>query len=128
MIRFTANQTDFTIDLKNGVWLMDFESATGKTFLFKSLRAIESGTDVYYTFSYEDLVRCSPSLSEERISKCELAVFDRYDLYAPLGAELINRLGKVCPVLVDCKHNDFGLDTIDSCFVLLRRGTVEVVC
>ena len=126
MIRFTANQTDFTIDLKNGVWLMDFASATGKTFVFKSVRVIETGTDEYYTFSYEDLVRCEPYLSEERISKCRLAVFDRYDLYAPKGAELINKLGKVCPVLVDCKHNDACLDVTDACFVILKRGSVEV--
>lgn len=88
------------INLDNGVYVFEKESATGKTRLGKLLEMISSDMPVdYVTYATKD--RLLKVLSDP---EKQLVLIDRYDLYSDIGTKEIREFGKRGIALVDMKY------------------------
>lgn len=111
------------INLKNGVYAFDSESATGKTFLYKLLTSYKQLNDNVITISYNNVDADIIDMLSGSANKIILA--DRYDLYCENDLSLAlfsagksnivlldikewNRL-PICPAMADIELQDGGI-------------------
>lgn len=92
-----------TIDLKPGVYIMDNESATGKTYLYKLINAANASGEKVLALTYNEVMTYSNVVCDLLgREKYNFIMLDRYDLYASNDIlNLVHTLG--CPVLIDFK-------------------------
>lgn len=127
-MKFIANNLEVAINVPNGIWLLDDDSAAGKTLLKKCVQSLESVfVNKYYTYSYEDYAKGTRIPTSLPVSKPELVVLDRYDLYAPYGLDMITELAKFSRVFIDCKQlGKIATLDFDYCFLRRTKSTLEV--
>lgn len=132
-------QTDINIQLNNGLYIFEGESATGKTRLFNELRNIqkyeqsERLKESIVTYTYNDYllynVTLEDILKKYENEKLEVIILDRYDMYG--SEEYIDSLVKISKdsiILVDCKSIDkFSNCTDDNiCFIEMDETSITV--
>lgn len=119
-----------TIDLDNGIYVFDCESATGKSYLADRLRLLRSIGEPVDSFSFSDVAKFGnpdSALSGVDFSMEELKVilFDRYDQYAGKFTDTINKLKSRCIVLIECKGRS-GLNVTGRCSIKFTKTQIEV--
>lgn len=116
------------IDLEPGVYWFDTESATGKTYLYRTLQKVVSFGDTvaYSYYDYEAGVDLAYRLRNCKDS-IKVLILDRYDMYFNEYIDLIEELGDHCIILIDTKNPnglEFGHDGV--CFIQLEENKIYV--
>lgn len=113
------------INLENGIYTFDAESATGKTRLCKHLKTLNAYGEPVDSFTYNDLLR-GDTLNNVLNSKNKVIMLDRYDLYKNEGHELINQCAENSIILIDCKSAFPGSSDSQDCFIEMAENSLEV--
>lgn len=122
---FSANEAvQVSINLEDGVYRLPFESAAGKTYLFKQLRDLRTlGYPVIgYTYEYETALSDIYGLVYP--GKQKVFMLDRYDLYSGKYLDLISEFAQSGIVLIDCKDCEFNAGKL--CRLEFSRDKIEV--
>lgn len=126
MYRLDKYAIKIVIDLENGIYVFDNESATGKTRLCKLLREYQAYGENVASYTYNDKL-LGMSVDEILIpEKYKVVLLDRYDLYEGDGKELINKYAKEMIILVDCKDKFSVTNEEDWCSIELYPDKIEV--
>lgn len=124
-IRFRAANTDVKMDLPFGVYLLDRDSATGKTYLNKCLKEAWLSGYCVDGYTYNDLLRRVTLGDYIKDRKLDCLMLDRYDMYIDKFQDIIEDLSKTCIILIDCKGS-LDID-YNFCSVVLSDHCIEVV-
>ena len=89
MIILNKYMPEIRIDLSEGLYVFDSQSATGKTRLRKELRKLQQYGESVASYSYEDYQLGMSIDSVLKPSRYKVILLDRYDLYNGEGAERI---------------------------------------
>lgn len=114
------------INLENGVYLLNAESATGKTRLCKELRNQYLKFGDVYSVTYHSLKPDKIQLSSQGDFK--VIMFDRFDLYSQ-DAEVKDLILKYCEqsiILIDCKNNFSFEGTASVVDIHMEQYRIEV--
>lgn len=103
MLTYNYQGISIKIDLEPGIHVFRPISATGKTFLYKTLLGVVVQGHPVFPYSYVDYIRGTPIAANS-----ELYVFDRMDRYPELQST-IEKLPGV--VLMDWKHPTYPFYT-----------------
>lgn len=126
MFRLDKYSVEIVINLNNGIYVFDNESATGKTRLCKLFREYQAYGEKVASYTYNDKLLGMP-ISEILVpNKYEVILLDRYDLYEGYGKELINECAKSTIILVDCKDKFTVTNEEDWCSIDLKPDKIEV--
>lgn len=87
---------------KPGIYRLKEMSATGKTYLCKSLKMLRTIGYPVNGYDYYDFLEEKPIEKFIR-DKVKLVVIDRYDMYNGKLKAYLPELAKNCVVLIDCK-------------------------
>lgn len=137
---YTNNNFRIKIDLQlnNGIYIFEGESATGKTRLFNELRNIqkyeqsENQDKSIITYTYNDYLIYKISLQQafdEYKESVKVIMLDRYDLYGTeRDIERLMEISKWSIILIDCKQIElFSTSTIDKiCFIEMTESSIKV--
>lgn len=123
MFRIDKGKVKVIINLDNGVYYFDEESATGKTRLAKVFRGYTQDYPVA-SYSYDDLALKIPFDTLVKPGEQKVLVIDRYDIYKGTLTEQIKEFAKTGIVLIDCKGNP-GVKC-NLCFIEMTADTIEV--
>lgn len=126
MFKLDKYDVSINIDLKNGIYIFDNISATGKTRLAKMLKQYESYGEPVTSYTYEDKQRNIPIDNVLKSNKYKLIALDRYDLYKGDGVELIKKCAKTSIILIDCKNDMAFTDIDDWCSIKMSPTTIEI--
>ena len=110
-----------------GLYLLDPESGSGKTYLYSELKKIERYDNSVFTYTYGDYLRNTPIATNSEI---RLAIADRADLYRH-DTELLKNLytlSKHAIVLTDIKNTDRLPYVFNFASVDFHVGGLEVYC
>ena len=114
------------INLDNGIYIFDNQSATGKTRLCKALRDCQKYGEPVASYTYDDKLLEMPI---ERVlvpDKYKVIMLDRYDLYEGDGAELIKECADNSIILIDCKGDFTVCSTDEWCTISMAEDKIEV--
>lgn len=92
-----------TVDLPNGIYLLDSMSSTGKTYMCTILQSVASKYRDVLVYNYRDYIN-SGMYPLSFVGKYKLIVADRFDMYAD-DAEVLNLL---------LKHSDSAVVLLDK--------------
>lgn len=121
MYRSDELRIKIEINLENGLYAFDGESATGKTRLFRCLRDLQFMGDKILTYTYSDKLN-GISLADklkEKASESKVIMLDRYDMYLNEEALELLKYSEDRIILVDCK-------LIEEMQVVGRWCTIEM--
>lgn len=121
-MKFNVGSYYVDIQLKEGVYVYDNESGTGKSFLAKLLRSYSLLHDDVLVMDYDNF-----DMDKLRGSRAVLTVIDRGSLFLTENInEIVNSLPGI--VLIDAKSmiSREGL-FYDDCSILLEQGGVTVI-
>lgn len=127
MLKYKIGGVDIQIEIdRPGVYQLDGDSATGKTYLFKLLRGVNkaSSMDKVITYTYDDKWLGVKLDELARGKELELVVIDRYDMFLNEYLDEINELGRKAIVLIGSKQ-DFDA-SYDFTEVMLGVGKITV--
>lgn len=119
------------IDLKPGIYTFNNLSASGKSYLCRSLRKLRGAGDKVYGFSLQpdNFYEFEGMYASGKLDDMEVIMFDRYDLYAEefsaKHADTLYKLMKNCIILIDCKEQAY-LRHIDRCYIKLEDNSITV--
>ncbi len=120
--------TQIKIDLPNGLWTFDSESATGKTRLFSCLRDLRLLGEPVVSFTYSDFALGfdldTVLMSAPRGTK--VILLDRYDMYADKEHDAISEWAKHAIVLLDCKQGHSASADDNICFIEMTEDSIDV--
>lgn len=122
-MRLACNKPVVNINLKNGVYVLDNESSTGKTYLLGILKTLSVGEPVI-GFTYSDYK--SGNILEASIRGRELIMFDRYDRYKNNYIDIINEMRDSAIILLDCKNKTNLRLKTEPCYMTLTDNSIEV--
>lgn len=124
MYKNSEYRPNINIDLNNGVYIFDSESATGKTYLCKHLKNLRAYGEPVASFTYNDIL--IGNKIEDTFKNYKVIMLDRYDLYNEMGHCLMEKYRDKSIILVDCKKG--FIKDIDSelCFISLTENNIEV--
>lgn len=126
MFEIDSYAVKIKINLENGIYVFDNESATGKTRLCKLLKEYQAYGEAVASYTYNDKL-LGRSISEIFIpDKYKVILLDRYDLYEGEGRELINECAKNTIILVDCKDKFTVTNEEDWCSIDMTSNKIEV--
>lgn len=125
MYVITKYSPEIYIELENGIYIFDNESATGKTRLSKFFKKLKAYGEPVDSFTYDDLLR-GESLEKVLHSANRVILLDRYDLYKEKGHDLINACARDSIILIDCKTAFRGSTEDQSCFINMTEDKIEV--
>lgn len=114
------------IELENGIYIFDDNSATGKTRLCKELRDFQKLGEPVIGYTYGD-DKLGINL-EDVFAKInpKVLLLDRYDMYNGMFSENIQAWSKHTIILLDCKCNlKINCDT-DWCTIEMTSNRIEV--
>lgn len=115
------------INLENGLYVFDSQSALGKTRLRKELRKLQQYGMPVSSYSYEDYQLGIPIESILDSKKFNLILLDRYDMYKGTGIDLIKECAKKSIILIDCK-GDLGFSAeYYWCTIEMTDRLIEVI-
>lgn len=112
------------VDLPNGLYRFTDTSATGKTYLAKTLNTYQGYGEPVGSYSYIDFRRGAGLV--EYAKGCKLFVVDRYDMYYGHMLEELKTLSKGCIILVDAKGVG-ELRYVEPCSVIVKETGFQVV-
>lgn len=121
--------TQIKIDLPNGLWVFDSESATGKTRLFSCLRDLCLLGEPVVSFTYSDFalgLDLDKVLTSAPRGTKVIIILDRYDMYADKGHDAISEWAKHAIVLLDCKQGYPASADDNICFIEMTEDSIEV--
>lgn len=124
-IKFRAANTDVKMDLPFGVYLLDRDSATGKTYLNKCLKEAWLSGNSVDGYTYNDMLRGTMLSDYIKNRKLNCLMLDRYDMYIDKFHDTIEDLRKTCIVLIDCK-GELNIE-YDFCSIIFSDHSIEVV-
>lgn len=124
MYKNNEYRPNINIDLDNGIYVFESESATGKTYLCKHLKKLRAYGEPVASFTYNDILLGNSI--ESVFKNCKLVVLDRYDLYKEVGHDLMRMYKDKAIILIDCKLGFIeGIDS-ETCFIDLTKNNIEV--
>lgn len=126
MFSINDYQIKISVNLDNGLYLFDNESAIGKSRLCSLLKKYRTYGEPVLSYPYDDFkihldietIMCS--------SDIKLVVLDRYDMYRGYALEFLERYSERSIVLIDCKHNFRTSLDYDWCYVAMTANSIEV--
>lgn len=121
----TDYNPSITINLDNGIYIFNNESATGKTRLCKRLKDLKAYGEPVDSFTYNDLLR-GIRLDSVLTPVNKVILLDRYDLYKTEGYDLINKCADNSIILIDCKTPFMGSLDIEDCFIEMGEDSIVV--
>lgn len=119
--------TKINIDLENGLYTFNNMSATGKTRLYKVLKALQLAGEPVAAYSFEDYkygVDLKAFLEKNR-NKCVLLI-DRYDMFDGMYRKEIAEYSDASIVLVDYKGKLSFTDNDGLCFIQMTSNSITV--
>ena len=126
MIRLSSYLPEIIIDLPNGIYLFNNESATGKTRLYMELKKNQKYGESVVSYSYDDYLLNIPIETIVIPNKYKVVMLDRYDMYNGIGKDLISACVDNTIVLIDCKKGlNFGVD-YEFCYIEMTDKLIEV--
>ena len=127
MLKIDKYNVKVDIQLDNGVYIFDNESALGKTRLAKLLEKYQAYGEPVVSYTYNDKLRGIDIATVLQPKRFKVILLDRYDMYEGDGAELILKCAEDSIVLIDCK-NDFSVTAEDEwCTINMEKDKIEVV-
>ena len=127
MFELTKYSTKIRINLENGIWVFDAQSATGKTRLSKLLKDLDALGEPVGSITYYDILRgdltVESFLSRE---KYRVVLLDRYDMYSNLGHEAICACARRAIVLIACKQGYTGSRDDGVCFIETTADSINI--
>ena len=126
MFKLDKYSVKIAINLENGIYVFDNESATGKTRLCKLLKEYQAYGEAVASYTYNDKLLGHPISEVLNPSKFKVVILDRYDLYEGDGKELINECAKSMVILVDCKDKFTVTNDEEWCYICMECNKIEV--
>lgn len=127
MLELKTYMPNIKVDLQNGIYVFNSESAIGKTRLYKELRRNQQYGEAVASYSYEDYLLGVPISNVLIPNKYKLIMLDRYDMYSGEGADLISLCKNNSIILIDCK-SDLPFSTeYNWCTIEMTAKLIEVV-
>jgi hypothetical protein len=126
MFKLNDYHVKIDIQLNNGVYIFDNESATGKTRLAKLLLEYQSYGQPVSSYTFSDISLGRPIEAALDSDKFKVIMLDRYDMYNGVGKKLIDKCRKNSIILIDCKHNFDVTDVDDWCYIEMTPTIIEV--
>lgn len=104
MLDLVCNGMTIKINLSNGIYQADPVSASGKSYLYTMLQ--ELGRDDILTLSYKDMkfLINEVAINEIFSQNYKLILVDRYDLYAGMLDNYLQRYKTTAIVIIDLKQ------------------------
>lgn len=125
-MRLEGLDTTVSINLNNGVYQFDCESATGKTRLYDVIKSYQYDGYNVTSYSYNDL---QDGLNlEDVVNRVQpsLLMIDRYDMFPDMYHDIIEKLSSKCIILIDSKEIlSFG-EYYLSCGIKMTPTNIEV--
>ena len=125
-MRLEGLDTTVSINLNNGVYQFDCESATGKTRLYDVIKSYQYDEYNVTSYSYNDL---QDGLNlEDVVNRVQpsLLMIDRYDMFLDMYHDIIEKLSSKCIILIDSKEIlSFG-EYYLSCGIKMTPTNIEV--
>lgn len=116
------------INLENGVYIFDDESATGKSRLCSLMKEYR-GNGRLDIFGYTYIDRYDISFEQVfNKGKTKVVLLDRYDMYLGEAAEWISKYKNDMVILIDCKgeFKDIDVEDWDYCYIKMTVNSIEV--
>lgn len=114
------------VDLRPGVYCPWFDSATGKTYLYRLLLAAKDGGYNVEAFTYIGSETVNIVLSTLKSKSYDVVLLDRYSLYCDNRInDILRDLG--CPVIIDLKtYENINLTECKDCEMEILENGVRV--
>lgn len=113
-----------TVNLDNGLYVFDNESASGKSRLCALLKKYRVYGEPVAGYTYADFVN-GLDIGTVLRDGYKLVLIDRYDMYLNHAIDRLEAFARSSIVLVDCKYGFAGSD-FDWCYIQMTSDTVEV--
>lgn len=114
------------IELSNGVYIFNNESATGKTRLLKLLKQYRTVGEKVAGYTYSDKQAGLPPESCFRDNP-EVVMFDRYDMYKGYADKIIEKHCRDSIILIDLKCDQAIVPLVDDwCTISLTDNAILV--
>ena len=116
--------TIIDINLNNGIYTFTPDSATGKSWLCKTLKKYKRLGEPVVAFTYED-IQDGQDLNKKVQPNIVLYMLDIYDLYYNKYIDILKELGKKAIVLVDSKkHLIIPYTQIKHCLIKINQNKI----
>lgn len=126
MYQTSKYATEIDIQLNNGIYIINSDSAIGKTRLCKELRKQQKYGEPVASYTYDDRLLGMPIENILVPNKYKVIMLDRYDLYEGEGAEGILKCKDNTIILIDCK-GEFTVSVDDEwCDINMTEAKIEV--
>ena len=118
---------DITINLDNGLYIMDLDSASGKTRLTNLIKLLEAYGEPVVGYTYNDYLENKYDFREYLDRKNpKVIILDRYDMYFKAYKDVLENWRNKAIVLVDSKSG-FGLPQVDDLtYIEMTETSIEV--
>lgn len=124
MYKNSLYRPNINVELDNGIYIFDSESATGKTYLCKQLKKLRAYGESVISITYNNIL--TGFKLDDMQEQYKVIMLDRYDLYRNIGHKLLERFKNKSIILIDCKLGYIeGLDS-EICFIELTNNSIEV--
>lgn len=127
MIILDRYKPEIRIDLSNGIYVFDNNSATGKTRLCKELKKNQKYGEKVASYSYDDFLLSIPIEQILVPDKYKVIMLDRYDMYNGAGSSLIPKCKANSIILIDCKRGLKFSEDYNFCFIEMTDKLIEVI-
>lgn len=114
------------INLENGIYIFDNESATGKTRLCKVLKTYQIYGEPVASFTYHDILLGNQVEKILIPNKYKVILLDRYDLYGVGPTDLFDKCAENSIILIDCKGEFLASRNDDWCLIKMTDSKIEV--
>lgn len=118
---------DISINLDNGLYIMDLYSASGKTRLTNLIKLLEAYGEPVVGYTYNDYLENKYDFREYLDRKNpKVIILDRYDMYYEAYKDVLEKWRNKAIVLVDSKSG-FGLPQVDDLtYIEMTETSIEV--
>lgn len=125
--RYDKGSTKVNIDLDDGLYCFEMESATGKTRLYKRLKELQMQGEPVVSYSYNDYAYGMDLIKLlEMHSDAKVIMIDRYDMFKGLYKDIIVEKSKDCVVMVVYMANNYLDESEESCFIEMTANNITV--
>lgn len=119
--------TKVNIELENGLYVFDDESATGKTRLCKLFKELQRLDEPVIGYTFNDDKLGIDLVSQINVKKPQVLVLDRYDMYKGTFDNYFTSWSKNMIVLIDCKGSLDINCVADWCCIEMKADEIEVL-
>lgn len=100
---------DITINLDNGLYVLDTDSAVGKTRLTNLIKLLETYKEPVVGYTYNDYLENKYDFREYLDRKNpKVIILDRYDMYFEEYKDVLEKWRNKAIVLVDSKYSGYS--------------------